>query len=375
MFTEKIKIIHQGDPNGNGWIVRFKLPSGTNVFALATENVYGGDWDLGPTWNYLVQTENPFLVDTGRYGMGGRLLEMIDRAGLSVQDLKGITLSHGHEDHDGGLVELTQRTGIPAWVHPIYSCLSRSYPQQAPHSSKESFSASCWHCFMPESFTVAHCLEYHKDRSSLDSKLLEGSLLPFDSDIRIHHLPGHCPDSMAFQIGTEAIIVGDNILPEITPHPSQEAFFLWTQKILPPEFDRPEKIYGLRAYLRSLKRLAALGREYPEMIVLQAHRLFYDHSWRMIELEKRSGEIIEHHLQRCASILSFLQKEGPGTVKEIVLSHFEPKLLKGLGTKMAEGEIKSHLELLEHSGDVEWKREDKVKATGTTRFEQYIRNI
>ncbi|MDD5204981.1 MAG: hypothetical protein PHS17_06145, partial [Desulfobacterales bacterium] len=96
MFTEKIRIIHQGDPNGNGWTVRIKLPSGRNVFALATENVYGGDWDLGPTWNYLVQTENPFLVDTGRYGMGGRLLEMIDQTGLSVQDLKTITLSHGH---------------------------------------------------------------------------------------------------------------------------------------------------------------------------------------------------------------------------------------------------------------------------------------
>jgi glyoxylase-like metal-dependent hydrolase (beta-lactamase superfamily II) len=375
MFTEKIKILHQGDQNGNGWIVQIQLPSGRNVFGLATENIYGGDWDLGPTWNYVVQTENPFLIDTGRYGMGGRLLEMIGLAGLSVQDLKGITLSHGHEDHDGGLMELAHRTGIPAWVHPIYRCLSRSYPEQAPHPSKENFSASCWHCFMPESFTKEHCVEYHRNRSSLGYNLLEGSLLPFDSDVRVHHLPGHCPDSMAFQIGEEALIVGDNILPDITPHPSQEEFFQRTRDILPPGFDLPEKIYGLSAYLRSLKKLTALGREYPQMIVLQAHRLFYAHSWRMIELEKRSAEIIEHHLQRCASILSFLQSEGPRTVKEIVLSHFEPKLLKGLGTKMAEGEIKSHLELLEHSGDVQWQREENVEAAGTALFEQYIRNI
>jgi len=375
MLTEKTKIIHQGDSNGNGWVVQVKLPSGRTLFALATENVYGGDWDLGPTWNYLVQTDNPFLIDTGRYGMGGRLLELIEHAGFAAQDLKAITLSHGHEDHDGGLSELAQKTGIPVWVHPIYQSLSRFYPGKAPQPSKEKFSASCWHCFMPESFTQVHCVDYHRKRSTLEYNLLQDSRSPFDSTIRIHHLPGHCPDSVAFQIGEEALIVGDTILPDITPHPSQESFFRWTRSILPPEFDRPEKIYGLRAYLSSLKRLVALGREYPEMVVLQAHRLFYDHSWRVIELEKRSAEIIEHHVQRCASILSFLKNEGTRTVKDIVLSHFEPRLLKGLGSKMAEGETKSHLELLEHAGDVEWQSEDTVRATGTARFEQYIRNI
>jgi glyoxylase-like metal-dependent hydrolase (beta-lactamase superfamily II) len=375
MFTEDIEIIHRGDQNGNQWIIQVKLPSGRSIFGLATENIYGGDWDLGPTWNYVVQSGNPFLIDTGRYGMGGRVLEMIRQVGLSPQDLKAVLLSHGHEDHDGGLMELTQKTGVPAWVHPIYRCLSRSYPEQAPGPSQKIFSASCWHCFMPESFTQVHCAEYHRNRMKIQTNPLEGPFLPFDPDVRTHHLPGHCPDALAFQIGREALIVGDTLLPEITPHPTQEAFFRWTRNILPAEYDQPEKVYGLRLYLRSLKRLRALGQEYPGMIVLPAHRLFYDHEWRMIELEKRSAEIIEHHLLRCASILSILLKDGPRTVEEIVLAHFEPNLLKGFGIRMAEGEVKSHLELLEHSGDVEWNRADKVKATGTMQFEQTIADI
>ena len=161
----------------------------------------------------------------------------------------------------------------------------------------------------------------------LETHRLEGEGLPFDSDIRTHHLPGHCADAMAFQIGEEALIVGDNLLPEITPHPTQEAFWRWSGKILPPEYNRPERLYGLRAYLRSLKRLRALGRKFPDMIVLPAHRLFYANRWHMIELENRSTEIIEHHVQRCASILGILN-DGPRTLEQIVLTHFEPNLLK-----------------------------------------------
>jgi glyoxylase-like metal-dependent hydrolase (beta-lactamase superfamily II) len=374
-WWEDVDVIHRGDHKGNNWIIRVPLPSGRSIFGLATENVYGGDWDLGPTWNFWVQSENPFLVDTGRYGMGGRLLEMIEAAGLTARELKAVTLSHGHEDHDGGIAELTRRTGVQSWVHPIYDLLSRSYPGLAPSAHKKTFSASCWQCFMPESFTTKHCVDYHRNRMELGSRTLDGPGLPFDPAIRIHHLPGHCPDSMAFQVGEEALIVGDTVLPDITPHPSQEAFFEWTEKILPPEFGKPEEIYGLRAYLRSLKRLISLGRAHPEMIILPAHRLFYNDQWRPIGLEKRSAEIMEHHVQRCASIVAILKKDGPLEVREIVLAHFEPHLLKGFGVRMAEGEIKSHLELLEHSGDVIWEREGKVTATGSEQFERYVASL
>lgn len=374
MIADSVEIIHQGDANGNQWIIRVELPSGRNIFGLATENVYGGDWDLGPTWNYLVQGENPFLTDAGRHGMGSRILEMLAETPVRPEDLKGLLLSHGHEDHDGGLLELTQKTGVPAWVHPVYQSLSKAYPDKAPRSSKATFSASCWHCSMPESFALTHCAAYHRDRMMLETHCLDGELLPFDSDIRTHHLPGHSPDAEAFQIGQEALIVGDNLLPEITPHPTQEAYYRRTGRILPGEYDRPEMIYGLRVYLRSLKRLQALGREFPEMIVLPAHRLFYANRWHRIELKKRSEEIIEHHVQRCAAILDILD-DGPRTLEQIVSAHFEPNLLKGYGSKIAENEARSHLELLEHSGDVAWGGKETVTRTGTTHFEQFITDI
>ena len=71
---EKFEIIRRGDKSGNGMIARFRMPSGLEIITLPTENIYGGDWDLGPTWNYVVMADEPFLLDTGRYGQGKHLV-------------------------------------------------------------------------------------------------------------------------------------------------------------------------------------------------------------------------------------------------------------------------------------------------------------
>ena len=94
------------------WSVRFRLASGLEVYGLPTENFYGGHWDLGPTWNYVVMTDPPFLVDAGRRGQGRKLIAMLEFAGLKPSDLGFVLISHGHEDHDGGLGELAQKTGL-----------------------------------------------------------------------------------------------------------------------------------------------------------------------------------------------------------------------------------------------------------------------
>ena len=373
MKPENIEIIQRGDPNGNRWIVRLPLPSGKAIFGLATENIYGGDWDLGPTWNYVIQGQGHFLIDTGRFGMGDRLLEMMDLAGLARRQLKGITLTHGHEDHDGGLGDLARRTGAPVWVHPLYARLCRTYPEQAP-GPKKDFSASCWHCFMPETFTQTHCREYHRQRENLATNLLEGDPFPPDNGVRLHHLPGHCPDALAFQIGDEALIVGDTLLPGITPHPTQEAFYQETRDILPPPFNGSPSVYGLRAYLRSLKKLQVLGRQFPRMIVLPAHRFYYNDHWGVIDLAQRSEEIIEHHRQRGLAIRVLLQ-DGPLTGEAIARALFEPKLLKGFGFRMAVNEVRSHLELLAHCGDVYLTAEGTAAATGKTAFDDHILRI
>jgi glyoxylase-like metal-dependent hydrolase (beta-lactamase superfamily II) len=371
MFLDLVEMVQPGEGNGNNKMFRLNLPSGREIIGLATENKYGGDWDLGPTWNYIVGPERPFLVDTGKSGMGHRLLEMMARLGIKGKDLDSVLISHGHEDHDGGLGELVAATGIPIKAHPIYERLRQPYPNMAPSPSKEMFSASCWHCFMPESFTQVHCRQYHQERNELEIEGIKEFPFPDDRDITVHHLPGHTPDSIAIQIGEEALIVGDVLLPEITPHPTQEKFFQLTKPLLPSPYTRGPLIYGLRAYLDSLKRLRELAAAFPLLIILPGHRLYNNNQWNILDLKTRVDEMIDHHVQRCGAIVTILQK-GPKTAEEVAREYFDPKLLKGFGINMAVNEVLSHTELLRFSGDLVMNGNEKFVALGTSHFESLI---
>ncbi len=374
MLKEIVEVIQKGDANGNGMLLRMKLPSGIEIFGLPTENGYGGDWDLGPTWNYLVMLDKPFLVDTGRLGMGKTLLEMMKAVGIEGKDLDSILISHGHEDHDGALAEMVEHTGAEVKAHPVYDRLIRYYPEDAPPDFRKGFPAFCWRCFMPESFISENCLEYHRTRSRLKIRAIREGNGELSDAVDIYHVPGHSPDALAMIMGGEAILIGDTVLPGITPWPSQEAFFHPVKEILSPDYTHAEQIFGLRAYIRSLKRLKEISRDFEELLVLPAHRLFYENQWNEVVLGKRVDELVEHHTQRCSAVLEIVQQKQK-TAREIALEHFEERHLKGYGILMAENEIFCHCELLEACGDIRLAGNHHYLATGTMNFESFIRSL
>ena len=87
MLKDEIHVIQPGDSSGNDMIVRITLSSGRHIYGFATANLYGGDWDIGPTWNYLVTGDRPFLVDTGRRGQGPQLLKMMEAVAASADKI------------------------------------------------------------------------------------------------------------------------------------------------------------------------------------------------------------------------------------------------------------------------------------------------
>jgi glyoxylase-like metal-dependent hydrolase (beta-lactamase superfamily II) len=368
----KFDVIRKGKESGVGTLFVLETSRGTKIFGLPTLNFYGGDWDLGPTWNYLIVSENLTLFDTGRRGEGKALMEMIAEVGYDPKELHRVIVSHGHEDHDGGLAEIIAGTGANLAAHGIYGRLISYYSgAYLPAGVKTHFPASCWHCIMPDSFSSLHCMEYHSERSSLelsipieDGSSLDGGALQFC------HIPGHAPDSIAILIDGEVLLCGDTVLPEITPHPSREASYCLTRHVLPEQYSRENALYGLKAYIRSIKKLCKWIDD--GVTTLPAHRLYYMGCWNWINLRERVIEIIDHHIERCRHILSLIN-EGSNTVDQIARGHFEPSMLKGAGMGMARNEIHSHLELLEATGDVKWADGEHLECGKTYQFEESIR--
>lgn len=368
------KIIKHGDKSGNGMVVRFRLPSGLDIFGLATNNFYGGSWDLGPTWNYVVMADVPFLIDAGRYGQGKQLLEMMGVAGIKPSDLEFVLISHGHEDHDGGLAELVGMTDLKIRAHAIYDLLIRQYPDLAPTDYKRHFPAKCWHCFMPEAFYTANCLGYHGVLEELEIETIGSGTNRLGTDIVTCHLPGHSPDCLAVILGDEAIIVGDILLPQITPWPTRIEMYDEIAGVVGYIFPEAKEIFGLHCYIRTLKHLLKLSSKHPDMQVFPAHRLYYNERWNTINLTRRVDELIEHHIQRCAAIVDIISG-GYENVEQIVERYFEPSLLMGPGKQMASNEIISHCEMMVDFGDLANVDNHRYEATGTNWFEALIRTI
>ncbi len=367
-----LTVVREGDERGNGMLFRLRLPSGLTVHGLPTPNEYGGEWDLGPTWNYLVEADQLFLVDAGRWGTGGTLVEMLAQVGRSARDLDFVILSHGHEDHDGGLNEVVAASGAAVKAHAIYARLARKHPDLAPAEYKRAFPAKCWHCFMPESYYGPNCLEYHGycDRQAVEA--VGDGRQPLLPGLETLHIPGHSPDALAIWAADELLIPGDTLLPGITPWPSSLRMHAAVAGVLGPEYAEPGRIYGLARYLASIKTLKNLANGHSPA-VLPAHRLFHAGQLNELDLAQRVEEMIQHHLDRCADILRILQ-EGPADAEAIARGHFAPEKLKGPGLMMGKNEIVCHCELLQAAGCL--VQEGRLyQATGAGDLEGFIAAI
>jgi len=368
---DNLTIIQKGDASGNGMVAKFRLPSGLEIITLPTKNFYGGHWDLGPTWNYAVMADRSFLVDAGRFGQGRHLVGMMDTAGIKPGDLEFVLISHSHEDHDGGLAELLELTKCRVKAHRVYDLLIRQYPALAPKGYKQAFPAKCWHCNMPASFFEKNCLGYHRVLQNLEVDCIGDEPEEIDNGISTIHLPGHSPDSLAVVLGSEAIIVGDVVLPDITPWPTRLEQYDEIAGVLTPMYFEAGSLFGLNCYLDSLAKLKQIADRTPNILVFPAHRLYYNNQWKGIQLSERLDQLVAHHIQRCGAILDILAP-GAKDVDEIVQLHFRESLLKGPGKHMAANEIVSHAELLLACGDLEEVENHMYAATGSRHFEQQI---
>ncbi len=364
------EILKRGDDSGNGMVVSFRSPSGARISALGVPQAW--DTPLGPTWCYVIEGDQLTVIDPGCHGSERYLSEGLDRIGRSISSVRRIIVSHGHMDHDGGCLATVRASGAQLWAHEVYASMlvedrwEREMDWRRQVSGFEEFESTD---------TADRVIEHYRRalQLTLDRPVRDG----LRSDrMTFYHTPGHSPDELCILLD-DVIFTGDHVLPQITPHPTVSRSHDSFRSVLPESYRQDNRIYGLKALLRSLHRVSAMG---DHIAVLPAHRLFNRGQFNLVGLH-RAREIVEHHVQRCQDLVDILRR-GPRDLVSLTRDHFSHRELTDSNLFLAITEVMSHVELLEETGDVSVDGDlglgesgGRVRWNGSESFSNFIRDL
>ncbi len=305
------------------WKITLPIP-----FPLRTVNLYA-----------LVGNDGWALVDTGMGMPDARtaFAAALQKAGLSIDRLRTIVLSHDHPDHIGLSGELREQSGATVYMHPIdaesmrilwqnmypehFMDVSKFFRQHGMPTGEPWFSQA-----NPDQLRNIIGVPPHEAITLVE----DGQVLDLAGEqYRVIWTPGHSDGHIClFRERDGVFIAADHVLPRITPNVG-----------LYSENDRANP---LGDYLHSLRKVSAL----PASIVLPGHGEPFK------DLAARVEEIIEHHEQREMQILTLLD-EQPQHAYRLAEQLFGSRLKSNEARRMAVAETLSHLEYLRIGGQVE----------------------
>src|SRR5262245_58175573 len=147
----------------------------------------------------LDATHGPTLVDTGLPGQVDALADALAEAGVQVNDIKRIILTHQDIDHVGSLRDLARMTGAKVMAHAT----------EIPAIDGT----------MPPRFATPEMLEQHPmlravverfEPTPVDVALQDGTRLDLAGGVRVIFTPGHTPGHISLYLErTGTLITGD----------------------------------------------------------------------------------------------------------------------------------------------------------------------
>ena len=301
------------------------------------------DNPLGWTSVYVLEGDDgPYLVDAGWDDPRSwdELCAGLAEAGTSVQDVRGVLVTHHHPDHHGLAGRVREASGAWVALHERDAALVRQYRANlladpgivvdvartalqtagaAPHEVDEALATLA--AMRVEIPVLA------------DRELTDGQLADVPGRrVRVLHTPGHTPGHVCLHLEDEdRLLSGDHLLAGITPH-------VGVYDLQDPAAD------PLGEYLSSLRRLGDLD----PFEVLPAHRARFEGA------RERAEELVEHHVERLEELADVLA-DGPLTPWELSLrlTWNRPWLdIPVLMRRVALAEVLAHVRRLEHRGTV-----------------------
>jgi glyoxylase-like metal-dependent hydrolase (beta-lactamase superfamily II) len=156
---------------------------------------------------YLVEdAAGVTIVDAGLPGHWRELEQELTRLGRSLDDVRGIVLTHGDSDHIGFGERLRQANGILVHVHELDAARARGEIKK-PNSGwgpikMRSLLRFVWYSARHGGLRIRPVHEV--------VTFADGDTLDLPGSPRIIHVPGHTPGSVAVHVpAVDALFVGD----------------------------------------------------------------------------------------------------------------------------------------------------------------------
>ncbi len=302
-------------------------------FPLRTVNVYA-----------LVGNDGWAMIDTsmGTPDTREALWEGLEQAGLRLEELRTIVLSHHHPDHVGLSGELYERTNATIYMHPIDAnaiavlwsgTMRERFGKVSGFFKQHGMPATEFWFTQVEPDVMRNLIRVPPQQAI--THVEDGETITLAGEqYQVIWTPGHSDGHIClFRERDGVFIAADHVLPRITPN-----IGLYSEK---------DRVNPLGDYLNSLEKVEHL----PASIVLPGHGEPFDN------LAGRVREIIKHHEEREALILTMLNPH-PQHAYGIAEQLFGHRWDNSEARRMAVAETLSHLEYLRYIGQVEQKRTD-----------------
>lgn len=154
---------------------------------------------------FVVTPEGITVIDAGLPGHWDDLVDELSSIGRSLDDVRGLILTHGDSDHIGFAERLRREHSVPVYVHAADADRARG-------GDKPKTPMGPWRLGATLGF-FTYALRKRGYRTEYLTEVVEiadGDVLDLPGAPRVTGLPGHSPGSIAvFAPGVQAVFVGD----------------------------------------------------------------------------------------------------------------------------------------------------------------------